>query len=56
VHDLALPFVLLLQGEATPDLSMMSAPVRIPIWLYRDHQPGQADSPNLPTAKDDAND
>jgi hypothetical protein len=49
--------VLWLQGEAPPDVSVMSAPVRIPIRLYLDHQlPEQADSSDLPKAKDDAND
>jgi hypothetical protein len=56
MNDLRLPFVLWLPGEAAPDLSSMSAPVRMSIWLHLDHQlPGRAVSSNPPKVEDDAN-
>jgi hypothetical protein len=56
MHDLRLPFVLWLPGEAAPDLSAMSAPVRISIRLHLDQQqPEQAGQSGLPKAEDDAN-
>jgi len=56
MHDLRLPFVLWLPGEAAPDLSAISVPVRVSIRLHLDQpQPEQADQSDPPEAEDDAN-
>jgi hypothetical protein len=55
MNELRLPFTLWLAGETAPDLSSMSAPIRISIWLHLDHQQsGQTGSSVDPKAKDDA--
>jgi hypothetical protein len=56
MNDLRLPFVLWMPGEAAPDLSTMSAPVRISIRLHLDQQRSeQADQSGPPKAEDNAN-
>jgi hypothetical protein len=56
MNDLRLAFFLELPGEAPPDLSSISVPVRIAVRLLADRLPSkQLDSPRPQVATEDTN-